>query len=277
MNIPNIFILPIILILIVAGIIFYPLIENSIVFHPDRQLDDSPAHWGLFYKDIQFLTPDGLRLHGWFFPLSEESPVLIFCHGNAGNMSHRIENVKFLVNKGISVFLFSYRGYGKSSGRPSEKGLYIDGIAAYDYLAKVEKISPGRIAIFGRSLGGSVAIEVALQRKATCLIIESTFTSIKDMAKTIPLFFIFSPFLPLHYNNISKIADVSVPKLILHGEDDNIVPFSMGKALFEKALEPKLFLPIRGAGHNDTYVVGGENYLDAIVNFIFPLANIRTE
>ena len=253
----------------------YPIIENSIVFHPDRKLDDSPAHWGLFYKDIRFLTPDGLSLHGWFFHLSEKSPVLLFCHGNAGNISHRIENVKFLVNKGISVFLFSYRGYGKSSGRPSEKGIYIDGIAAYDYLTKVERISPDRIAIFGRSLGGSVAIEVALQRNTTCLIIESTYTSIKDMAKTIPLFFIFTPFLPLHYNNISKIADVNVPKLILHGKDDNIVPFSMGKELFEKALEPKIFVPIQGAGHNDTYVVGGEHYLDTIVNFIFPLTTIR--
>jgi len=276
MNIPNIFLLPIILILIVAGIIFYPLIENSIVFHPDRQLDDSPAHWDLFYKDIQFLTPGGQSLHGWFFPLSEKSPVLIFCHGNAGNISHRIENVKFLVSKGISVFLFSYRGYGKSSGRPSEQGIYIDGIAAYDYLTKVEKISPDRIAIFGRSLGGSVAIEVALQRKATCLIIESTFTSIKDMARTIPLFFIFSPFLPHHYNNISKIANVSIPKLILHGDNDNIVPFSMGKKLFAQAIEPKFFLPIQGAGHNDTYVVGGENYFDAIVNFILPLTGIWT-
>ena len=275
MNIPNIFLLPIILILIGAGIIFYPLIENAIVFHPDSHLDDSPAHWGLSYKDIQFLTPDGLSLHGWFFPLSEEAPVLIFCHGNAGNISHRIENVKLLVNKGISVFLFSYRGYGKSSGRPSEKGIYIDGIAAYDYLVKIEKISPDRIAIFGRSLGGSVAIEVALKRKTICLIIESTFTSMKDMAKTIPPFFILSPFLPLHYNNISKIANVSVPTLILHGEDDDIVPFSMGKELFEKALEPKSFLPIQGAGHNDTYVIGGEDYLDAIVNFIFPLTNIR--
>jgi len=276
MNIPNIFLLPILLILIAAGIVFYPFIENSIIFHPDRQLDDNPSNWELFYKDIQFLTPDGQRLHGWFFPLSEKSPVLIFCHGNAGNISHRIENVKLLVKKGISVFLFSYRGYGKSSGRPSEKGIYIDGIAAYDYLTGIEKISSERIAIFGRSLGGSVATEVALHRKARCLIIESTFTSIKDMAKTIFPFFIFSPFLPHHYNTISKIANVSIPKLIIHGDNDEIVPFSMGKKLFAQAPEPKLFLPIHGAGHNDTYVVGGEKYFDAIVNFILPLTSIRT-
>ncbi len=232
---------------------------------------------GLFYEDIQFMTPDGQRLYGWFFPLSEESPVLIFCHGNAGNISHRIENVKYLVKKGISVFLFSYRGYGKSSDRSSEQGIYIDGIAAYDYLIKIETISSDRISVFGRSLGGSVAIEVALQRKVAYLIIESTFTSIKDMAKTIFPLIIFSPFLPTHYKNGSRIADIHVPKLIIHGANDNIVPFSMGKRLFEQAMEPKLCLPIPGAGHNDKYIEGGQKYFDVIATFIMPLTNIRSK
>ena len=275
MNIPNIFLLPILIIFILAVIIFYQQLENSIIFYPDKALDDRPSNWDLFYKDIQFLTPDGQKLHGWFFPVSGKSPVLLFCHGNAGNISHRIENIKFLVKRDISVFIFDYKGYGQSSGRPSEKGIYIDGIAAYDYLTEIEKISPDRIVIFGRSIGGAVAIEVALQRTVRCLIIESTFTSTKDMAKTIFPFFIVSPFLPHHYNNILKIADVSVPKLIIHGEDDNIVPFSMGNKLFAQATEPKLFLPIHGAGHNDTYVVGGEDYFEAIVNFILSSTSVR--
>lgn len=275
MNIPNIFLLPILIIFILAVIIFYQQLENSIIFYPDKALDDRPSNWDLCYKDIQFLTPDGQKLHGWFFPVSGKSPVLLFCHGNAGNISHRIENIKFLVKRDISVFIFDYRGYGQSSGRPSEKGIYIDGIAAYDYLTEIEKISPDRIVIFGRSIGGAVAIEVALQRKVRCLIIESTFTSTKDMAKTIFPFFIFSPFLPHHYNNILKIAGVTIPKLIIHGEDDNIVPFSMGNKLFAQATEPKLFLPIHGAGHNDTYVVGGEDYFEAIVNFILSSTSVR--
>ena len=275
MNIPNIFLLPILIIFILAVIIFYQQLENSIIFYPDKALDDRPSNWDLSYKDIKFLTPNGQKLHGWFFPLSEKSPVLLFCHGNAGNISHRIENIKFLVKRDISVFIFDYRGYGQSSGRPSEKGIYIDGIAAYDYLTEIEKISPDRIVIFGRSIGGAVAIEIALQRKARCLIIESTFTSTKDMAKTIFPFFIFSPFLPHHYNNILKIVDVTIPKLIIHGEDDNIVPFSMGNKLFAQATEPKLFLPIHGAGHNDTYVVGGGDYFEAIVNFILSFTSVR--
>lgn len=275
MNIPNIFLLPILIIFILAVIIFYKQLENSIIFYPDKALDDRPSNWDLSYKDIQFLTPDGQKLHGWFFPVSGKSPVLLFCHGNAGNISHRIENIKFLVKRDISVFIFDYRGYGQSSGRPSEKGIYIDGIAAYDYLTEIEKISPDRIVIFGRSIGGAVAIEVALQRKVRCLIIESTFTSTKDMAKTIFPFFIFSPFLPHHYNNILKIAGVTIPKLIIHGEDDNIVPFSMGNKLFAQATEPKLFLPIHRAGHNDTYVVGGGDYFEAIVNFILSSTSVR--
>lgn len=275
MNIPNIFLLPILIIFILAVIIFYQQLENSIIFYPDKALDDRPSNWDLCYKDIQFLTPDGQKLHGWFFPVSGKSPVLLFCHGNAGNISHRIENIKFLVKRDISVFIFDYRGYGQSSGRPSEKGIYIDGIAAYDYLTEIEKISPDRIVIFGRSIGGAVAIEVALQRKVRCLIIESTFTSTKDMAKTIFPFFIFSPFLPHHYNNILKIAGVTIPKLIIHGEDDNIVPFSMGNKLFAQATEPKLFLPIHRAGHNDTYVVGGGDYFEAIVNFILSSTSVR--
>lgn len=275
MNIPNIFLLPILIIFILAVIIFYQQLENSIIFYPDKALDDRPSNWDLCYKDIQFLTPDGQKLHGWFFPVSGKSPVLLFCHGNAGNISHRIENIKFLVKRDISVFIFDYRGYGQSSGRPSEKGIYIDGIAAYDYLTEIEKISPDRIVIFGRSIGGAVAIEVALQRKVRCLIIESTFTSTKDMAKTIFPFFIFSPFLPHHYNNILKIVGVTIPKLIIHGEDDNIVPFSMGNKLFAQATEPKLFLPIHRAGHNDTYVVGGGDYFEAIVNFILSSTSVR--
>ena len=248
--------------------------ENSIIFHPDKKLDDNPSNWNLYYRDIKFFTPDGQKLHGWFFPLSEESPVLLFCHGNAGNMSHRIENIKSLIKKNISVFIFSYRGYGQSSGKPSEKGIYTDGIAAYDYLTKSEMISSGNIVVFGRSLGGAVAIEIALKRKVRCLIAESTFTSIKDMSKTIFPFSIFSPFVPNHYNNSLKIENVSAPKLVIHGRNDEIVPFDMGRKLYAQAKGAKIFLQVHGAGHNDTYIVGGEEYFEAIRKFILSIKEV---
>ena len=258
----------ILLIGIVACAAFYPQLENSIIFHPQKGFDDNPSNWDLVYESVEFFTPDGERIHGWFFPVQKEAPVFLFCHGNAGNISHRIENVSSVIKRGISVLIFDYRGYGKSSGKPSEKGIYRDGIAAYDYLIDHKKIPPQRMVIFGRSLGGAVAIEVALQREVGCVIIESAFTSSKDMAKTIFPFFIMSPFLPHHYHNGSKIKGISVPKMIVHGDNDKTIPFYMGKRLFESASGVKKFFPVHGAGHNDTYIKGGEHYFDALYGFI---------
>ena len=257
------------ILLILAGVLFYSKLENKLIFYPDRGFDDSPSNWNLSYRDVLLRTKDGEKLHCWFFPLAGEPPVLLFCHGNAGNISHRIENAEHLVKRGISVFLLSYRGYGKSTGRPSEKGIYLDGLAAYDYLTESEKIPPNRIALFGRSLGGAVALEVALQRGVKCIIIESAFTSLRDMSKTIFPWSLFSPFIPNHYNNGSKIATLSVPKLIVHGKNDEIVPFWIGEKLFTLAKDKKKFLAIEGAGHNDTYIVGGSTYFNEVVSFIF--------
>jgi fermentation-respiration switch protein FrsA (DUF1100 family) len=268
MTVRGMFLLLALILLILAGILFYPQLENSLVFYPDEGFDDSPSNWNLPYRDVLLRTKDGEKLHCWFFPLSGESPTVLFFHGNAGNISHRIENVQRLVERGISVFLLGYRGYGKSTGRPSEKGIYLDGLAAYDYLAETERISPDRIAIFGRSLGGAVAIEVALQRGVKCIVIESTFTSLRDMSKTIFPWSLFSPFVPNHYDSGTKIAALSVPKLIVHGKNDEIVPFWMGEKLFALAKEKKKFLAIEGAGHNNTYIIGGSVYLNELANFI---------
>lgn len=269
MTVRVMFLLLVLILLILAGILFYPQLENRLIFYPDKGFDDSPSNWNLSYRDVLLRTRDGEKLHCWFFPVPGKSPVLLFCHGNAGNISHRIENVERLVQRGISVFLLSYRGYGKSTGRPSEKGIYLDGLAAYDYLTETERIPPNRIAIFGRSLGGAVAIEVALQREVKCIVTESTFTSLRDMSKTMFPWALFSPFIPNHYDNGTKIATLSVPKLIVHGKNDEIVPFRIGEKLFTLAKDKKKFLAIEGAGHNDTYIVGGTAYFNEIVSFIF--------
>jgi fermentation-respiration switch protein FrsA (DUF1100 family) len=269
MTVRAMFLLSALIIMILVGVLFYSQLENKLIFYPDRALDDSPSNWNLLYRDVLLRTKDGEKLHCWFFPLPGEPPVLLFCHGNAGNISHRIENVEQFVNKGVSVFLLSYRGYGKSTGRPSEKGIYLDGLAAYDYLTETERIPPNRIALFGRSLGGTVALEVALQRGVKCIIIESAFTSLRDMSKTIFPWSLFSPFIPNHYDNGTKIATLSVPKLIVHGTNDEIVPFWIGEKLFTLAKDRKKFLAIEGAGHNDTYIVGGSAYFNEIVSFIF--------
>jgi fermentation-respiration switch protein FrsA (DUF1100 family) len=168
----------------------------------------------------------------------------------------------------LQVFIFDYRGYGKSGGRPSEMGLYQDGLAAYEFIVNRKGISPHKIVPFGRSLGASVAIEISLRREVKSLILESAFTSTKEMAKTMFLFGLFSPLLPSHFNNLKKITRVNVPKLIIHGEDDEIVPFKMGEQLHNTAQPPKYFFPIKGAGHNDTYVVGGNKYFEILSAFV---------
>lgn len=247
---------------------FYSWIENFFVFFPARDHDFSPETMHMDYEDMIFETGDGKKLNGWFFPGKTESPVLIFFHGNAGNISHRLDNVLGLLEQELGVFIFDYRGYGKSSGSPSEKGIYTDGLAAYDYLLEEKKVPPEKIILFGRSLGAAVAAQVALKRKARVLIMESAFTSIKDMARTMPLFALLSPFLPANYNNLKKVAQLRIPLLVIHGRRDDLVPFSMGQRLYDAARPPKFFYPLEGAGHNDTFVVGGPAYFQTLSRFI---------
>ena len=248
--------------------IFYAKIENFIIFFPQSSFDFLPERLHLRYRDVYLQTTDGETLHGWFFPLEKESPVILFFHGNAGNISHRLDNISLLLRQGFQVFIFDYRGFGKSSGRPSEKGLYMDGLAAYEYLTQEERIPPDNVNLFGRSLGAAVAIDIATRKEIGSLIIESAFTSTKDMAKTLFLFNLLSPFLPANYNNLKKITKVHVPKLVIHSEDDEIVPFSMGKRLFNASKAPKQFYPLKGATHNDTYHIGGRTYFRTIAAFV---------
>jgi uncharacterized protein len=245
----------------------YPRIENFLVFFPERRFDFAPETFGLTCRDVYFRTEDGKTLHGWFFAGEDEHPVLLHLHGNAGNISHRLDLIKRLARRKLQVFIVDYRGFGKSEGRPSEKGVYLDGLAAYDHLVKEEGIAPENIVLHGHSLGAAVAVEVALRRSVKSVVLESAFTSTRDMAKSMPLFFVISPLLPANYNNLEKVSRLNVPVLVVHGDQDEIVPFSMGERLFAAAAQPKYFLPLTGAGHNDTYVTGGKQYMDALERF----------
>lgn len=246
----------------------YPWIENHLVFYPVSRMAAGPKDLHLSCKEVSFLAQDGTRLRGWLFPLPGAAPVVVYFHGNAENISHCLEFAQNLLAQGIEVFLVDYRGYGKSEGAPSEHGIYLDGDAAYRYLAEEEKYPPERIVLFGRSLGGSVAIEVSRKREIRVLIVESAFTSTRDMAKTMFPFCLFYPILPVHYDSIGKIAAIRAPKLFIHSENDEIVPFAMGRALFETATPPKYFFPLKGVGHNDTYLIEGQKYFRTIADFI---------
>ena len=258
----------IIIALVLSFFLFYPWIENFFIFFPQTSFDSKPENWHLNYEDAYFTTEDGINLHGWFFPLPQDGPVILFCHGNAGNISHRLDNVARLLERGLQVFIFDYRGYGRSAGKPSEKGIYLDGLAAYDHLVREKRTPASKIVVFGRSLGAAVAVEVALQKEVRSVILESAFTSTKDMAKAILVFKPLSPFMPANYDNLAKISRLRTPKLIVHGDQDEIVPFAMGQKLFDAAKMPKDFYPIRGAGHNDTYLVGGETYFHRVATYV---------
>jgi len=256
-----------IVVLAASFYLFYPRVESFFIYFPQSQFDFSPEEFRLQYREAFFNTEDGEQLHGWFFPAEKDSPVILHFHGNAGNISHRLDLVQPFLRSGLSLFLFDYRGFGKSTGRPSEKGLYKDGLAACTYLEEKEKIALERIVLHGHSIGAAVAIEVALQKKVRGLVIESAFTSTKDMAKTLTLFALLSPVLPTNYNNLEKIRRVPAPKLIVHGDRDEIVPFMMGRKLFEAATDRKFFYPVKDAGHNDVFIVGGEKYFEVFADF----------
>ena len=239
---------------------------NRFIYYPEPHWMVRPADLDLEAEDVWLVPEPGVQLHAWFFPRSEPLATFLFCHGNAGNVSHRLENVAYLLQSGFQVFLFDYRGYGHSSGQPSEQGLYRDAAAAWAHLVDRTDTAVASRIIFGRSLGGAVAIDLATHAKADALIIESTFTSIRTLTRLV--FPLPLPALPVKYDSLSKIGQLEMPLLVIHGERDELIPFAEGQALFKAAPEPKTWYPIPGAGHNDTYLAGGKNYFRRLVAFV---------
>ena len=263
-------------VLIILFIMIFPrFIEKGFIFHPERSNDSAkPDVYGIEYDDVIFRTGDGLNLNGWFVPGKKPSPdadlhTLLWFHGNAGNINHRLENIKMLHERvPVNVFIIDYRQYGRSEGKISEKGTYIDAGAALAHLHSRKEINQEKIIFFGRSLGSAVAVELALKEKCRALILETPFTSILEMGKKLYPFLPVSLLLKTKYDSLSKIRNIKVPILIMHGDKDDLVPFEHGKRLYDMANEPKEFYTIPGAGHNDTHIVGGDEYFDVIRNFV---------
>ena len=241
--------------------------EKGIVFFPDPYLVGTPADYGLKYEEVWFAAEDGVQLHGWWVP-KPGAPVLVWFHGNAGNISHRLENLKLLWDLvGVQVFIFDYREYGRSQGRISREGTYLDAAAAYRYVAETRRVPAPEIVLFGRSLGSALAVDLAVRVPCRALIIESAFTNSSDMARLFaPFLFDWRPKVP--YDNIGKIAKVGVPLLIIHGSEDEIIPVEMGRRLYAAAKDPKELYLIPGSHHNDTYLVGGQTYFARLRAFI---------
>ncbi len=260
-------------------------ILDSFFFRPERGFFITPDRLGLEYEDVIFRAPDGTGLHGWFIPTrpsSESSdpetaerarhkPVtIIFMHGTGGNISHRAENAAALNSRlGANVFLFDYRGYGRSSGEPTEDGTYLDAEAAFETICRRPDVDSSRIMLFGHSLGGAVAIELArnLGSRIYGLVVESSFTTGKDVAKLL-LPIVPDNAVPDFYNSLSKIGQVEAPVLITHAEKDSLLPPAMGKALYAAANDPKTFYLVPKADHADIYQVGGKEYFQQIQDFV---------
>jgi hypothetical protein len=241
--------------------------EKGIVFFPDPVLIGTPADYGLDYEEVFFAAADGVQLHGWWVP-KPGAPLLLWFHGNAGNISHRLENLKLLWKRvNVQVFIFDYREYGKSAGRISREGTYRDAAAAYRYVSQSRGVPGQEIILFGRSLGTALAVDLAVKEPCRALILESAFTNSQDMARLYaPFLFDWRPRVP--YDNLGKIDKIRVPMLIIHGENDEIIPVDMSRRLFAAAPEPKELYIIPGAHHNDTYLVGGEAYFERLAAFI---------
>ncbi len=236
--------------------------QPTFVYKPTKGVCYTPEELSMDFEDVIFNAEDDIQLNGWYVPADHSEFTVLFCHGNGGNIMHRLDSINFFYNLGMNCFIFDYRGYGRSHGKPTENGTYLDAMAAYKWLTEEKGISPDNIIIFGRSLGGSVAANLAAKVRAKSLVIESTFTSYVDVGKK------FYPYMPVRlfarfkYKTIDSLKDVHCPVMVIHSRDDEIMPFEFSLKLYEVANEPSEFVEIFGS-HNDGFVVSDEIYKKA--------------
>jgi fermentation-respiration switch protein FrsA (DUF1100 family) len=237
---------------------------NSLLYFPSRVIPETPAAAGLAFRDLDAETEDGEQLHGWWIGARAPSAGhVLLCHGNAGNVADRIVHAELLSGAGFDVLLFDYRGYGRSGGRPSEEGTYRDGRAMLGVLLRQPEVDDSRVFYLGESLGGAVALKLALESPPRGLVLQSTFTSVREMARE------HYPFIPRAavpdaYPSLRQIHSLRAPLLVLHGGHDDIVPVSHGQALFDAAPDPKRIHVFPSLGHNDLVTLAGADYAEVI-------------
>lgn len=240
--------------------------EEKFIFFPDTY---PTGNWTLpsGAEDVFITTSDKVELHAWWIPNEKALYTFLWLHGNAGNITHRKYILEQLRTLDINILMLDYRGYGRSEGIPSEKGLYTDAEAAHDFLVNTKNISPRSIIVFAQSLGTPVGAELMLRRECGGAILEAPFTSAKDMAmKIIPIPIGWA--IKSEFDTLSKIKKINKPILIVHGTADNVVPFEHGKRVFESANEPKTFVELPNIGHNDQWENANREYLESIMTFL---------
>lgn len=263
---------------------FVNMVIASFIFFPSREFDFKPGDLGLEHEEVSLVTEDGVKLHGWWLPSTTTASLpskearftMLFFHGNAGNISHRLSEARGWVKRGVSILLFDYRGYGKSEGSiRQERDLYLDAKAAFGWLEKEKRRNSSDIILYGESVGAVPAVQLAAENRFKTVILEAPFTSLREMAKIhyglAPGFLLKDFEMP----NAQRIQKLKSPVFILHGAADEIVPLSMGRELFGLAPKPKEFFEVPGAGHNDLSLTAGETFYERPLGFV--AAQSRTE
>ena len=254
---------------VLLSLVLY-LLQGKMVFLsnlPGRALTASPGDIGLEYEDVYLTTLDDERLHGWYVPATISRGVIVFFHGNAGNISHRLDSIGIFHQLGLDTLIIDYRGYGQSTGKTTEQGTYLDAQAAWSYLVDERGIPADQIIIFGRSLGGAVGAWLGAQHTPAAVIIESSFSSGVDMARRL------YPFLParlitrLRYPVAEYASRMDCPVLVVHSRDDAIIPFDMGQSIYAAVKQRKSFLELRG-DHNNGIFISRQDYLRGLNGFI---------
>ena len=257
------------LMLAAGGLAFslMPKLADRLVYFPSRAHDGgTPARLGLAYEDVPLQAADGVRLHAWMVHVAGARRTLLLLHGNAGNISHRLDKLAVFADLGLDVLLLDYRGYGLSDGAPDEAGTYRDADAAYAWLI-ARGVSPADLVVYGESLGGPIAVDLAAHRAVGGLVLESAPSSIIGVARHHYPWLPVSLFLSVRYDAVARLGGVHAPLLILHSTDDEIVPFSMAEELYAAAAEPKRLVRLRG-GHNDCFAVSADVYQAALRDFV---------
>ena len=251
----------------VAALLF--LFQDRLAYYPEigRDITSTPREHGMDYEPMTLATPDGERLDAWFVPAPQSQGIVLFLHGNAGNISHRMDSIAMLHRLGYAVLIFDYRGYGRSSGTPSEVGLHLDAESAWTYLTETRRIPREKIVLFGESLGGALAAHLAATQRPGALVLASTFTSVPDLAADL------YPWLParwlarLRYDTHAALKQATCPVLIAHSPDDEIVPYRHAQTLFDAAAQPKTYLPLAG-GHNDGFIFMRDDWVETLADFL---------
>lgn len=243
------------------------LLQDRLIYYPNLPIREYEATPALPYEAVTLTTSDGVSIAAWYVPAEHARGVLLYAHGNAGNISHRLDSIRLFHDMGLSVLIFDYRGYGKSTGEPSEAGIYRDAETVWQYLTMQRGFTPARIVVFGESLGAAVAAHLAAQHQPGALILASAFTSLPDLAADL------YPYLParwlvrFRYDTRRYLQDMHAPVLVAHSREDEIIPYRHGQALYDAAHEPRQWLELRG-GHNDLFFANEEVFAREVGKFV---------